>query len=96
MLSLLYESEVLQHAESINARWDLSPQGSKELLAFFVTFTLPRDLETEVEELAQQMDCMVRTANDGQHYRAIMYCMPVVHCASKAGALVGRKIKEVS
>ena len=36
MLSLLYESEVLQHAESINARWDLSPQGSKELLAFFV------------------------------------------------------------
>jgi hypothetical protein len=95
MLSLLYESEVLQHAESINARWDLSPQGSKELLAFFVTFTLPRDLETEVEELAQQMDCMVRTANDGQHYRAITYCMPVVHCASKAGALVGRKIKEV-
>lgn len=60
MLSLLYESEVLQHAESINARWDLSPQGSKELLAFFVTFTLPRDLSKPARAVRTRwLSCML-------------------------------------
>jgi hypothetical protein len=96
MLSLIIESAIMKHADNINIRWDLSPQNSMELLATWVSFTVPNDAHPEDEDdLLADTDNIIRTVTEleGTHCRVVKYCLPVVQCCSKEGVVVGDKVK---
>ena len=93
MLCLILQSQVLSHAEGIDIRWDLSPQNSMELLACWVSFTIPNEMKPLEGDLAAHLQETSRHHQDGEFYRVIQYCLPVVRCTSKEGMVVGEKVK---
>jgi hypothetical protein len=88
VIELIFLRESLTHAQAINYRWDLSPQGNKELLATFISATFLRadaPCEYNIDDAHFVNDDVI----------TFTFALPTVQCASKEGLIVAERLDHV-
>ena len=86
-IEMLLLRDHLPEAHTISMRWDLSPQGNKELLATFITVCWTTQNLPDIYDA----DSKVSGSADVHTFN---FALPLVQCPSKEGHIVAEKLKQ--